>query len=54
MTPSTAHGEVAAPAPIRTKDEITEGWLSAVLGRPGLMITSVEEIGTGMSSATAR
>ena len=54
MIPSTEHGEVAAPAPIRTKDEITEAWLSAVLGRPGLTITSLEEIGTGQMSQCYR
>ena len=54
MIPSTEHGEVAAPAPIRTKDEIGQAWLSAVLKRPGLTITNVEEIGTGQMSQCYR
>src|ERR1700690_3750304 len=52
MIPSTEHGEVAAP--IRTKDEIGQAWLSAVLKRPGLTIANVEEIGTGQMSQCYR
>lgn len=39
---------------IRTADEITSGWLAAVLGRPALELRSVEAIGTGQMSQSYR
>ncbi len=49
----TAAAELPTQAPIRTKDEISDAWLSDVLGRT-VAIDSVKAIGTGQMSQSYR